>query len=98
MTEAARRLLHEIPFVDGSVDTPVAWAEVGEADRAEAILQHDLNEFPKNTIWQHVNIPEIRAAIALSRNKPEEAIEALRPGIPYDLRSSELPAMRGLAY
>jgi eukaryotic-like serine/threonine-protein kinase len=98
MTEAARKLLPELPSIDGSTDIPVAWAEVGETARAEAILQHDLQEFPENTIWQYINLPEIRAAIAMSRNNPQGAIEALRPSIPYDGRSSELPSMRGLAY
>jgi DNA-binding winged helix-turn-helix (wHTH) protein/tetratricopeptide (TPR) repeat protein len=98
MKDAARNILNKLPPIDGSIDVPVAWAEVGETARAEAILQHDMKEFPEDTIWQYVNLPQIRAAIALSRNDPSAAIEALRPGVPYDQRSEELPAMRGLAY
>jgi len=98
MTDAARKLLDRIPPIDGSTDMPVAMAEVGEDLKAEAILQHDLKEFPEDTLWQYLKGPQIEAAIALSRNKPEEAIEALRRAIPYDQKSSELPAMRGRAY
>jgi eukaryotic-like serine/threonine-protein kinase len=98
MTDAARRLLDRIPPIDGSTDMPVAMAEVGEDSKAEAILQHHRKEFPEDTLWQYVKGPQIEAAIALSRNKPQQAIEALRPSIPYDQTSSELPAMRGRAY
>jgi predicted Zn-dependent protease len=98
MTDAARKLLRELPPLDGSTDVPVAFAEVGEDARAETILQRDLKQFPQDTLWQYVRGPEIAAAIALSRNKPEAAIEALRRSIPYDLRSSELPSLRGRAF
>lgn len=98
MTEAARKLLHEIPLVDGSIDTPVALAEVGEDVKAEAILREDLKKYPEDTLWQYWKGPQIAAAIALARNKPLDAIEALRKSIPYDLRDTEVPAMRARAF
>ncbi len=98
MTDTARKALDELPPVEGSTDVPVALAEVGEDARAETILQHDLKEFPQDTLWQNVKGPQIAAAIALARNEPRVAIEALRRGIPYDLRSTELAALRGRAY
>jgi len=100
MTDAARELLLGLPPVDGSIDIdmPVAFAESGETARAEAILREDLQKFPEDTLWQYFNRPQIQAAISLSRNKPAEAVEALRRGLPYDMRSFELPAMRGRAY
>jgi eukaryotic-like serine/threonine-protein kinase len=98
MTEVARKLIDEIPLTDGSVDMPVALAEVGEDAKAEVILREEMKKHPEDTLWQYWKGPQIAAAIALSRNKPLEAIEALRRSIPYDLRDSEVPAMRGRAF
>jgi len=98
MTEAARKMLDKMPPVDGSIDIPVALAEVGEDAKAEAMLRADLSKYPEDTLWQYWKGPQIAAAIALSRNKPLDAVEALRRSVPYDLRDNEVPAMRGRAY
>ncbi len=98
MTDAARKLLDELPPLDGSTDIPVAMAEVGEDAKAEAILREDLRQHPEDTLWQYWKGPQIAAAIALSRDRPLEAVEALRGSLPYDLRDNEVPAMRGRAY
>ena len=98
LIDDARKLLHSLPPINGSTDIPVAMADVGEGLQAEAILRQNLVKFPDDTLWQNVKGPQIRVAIAMSRHKPEEAIEALRPGLPYDMRSFTLPAMRGRAY
>jgi tetratricopeptide (TPR) repeat protein len=57
-----------------------------------------LKKFPEDTLWQYVRGPQIQAAISLSRNQPAKAVEALRRALPYDMRSFDLPAMRGRAY
>lgn len=98
MAEAARKLIDEIPLVEGSVDSVVALAEVGEDGKAEQILREDMKKYPEDTLWQYWNGPQIAAAIALARNKPLEAIEALRRSLPYDRRDSEVPSMRGRAF
>ena len=98
MTEAARQLLHATPPLANSTDVEVALAEVGEDAKAEAILREDLKNHPEDTLLQEWDGPQITAAIALARNRPLEAIEALRRSIPYDLRDNEVPAMRGRAY
>jgi predicted Zn-dependent protease len=85
-------------LVDGSVDMPVALAEVCQDAKAEAILREDLKKYPEDTLWQYWRGPEIAAAIALARNQPLDAIEALRKSIPYDLRDTEVPAMRARAF
>ena len=94
----ARNLLHRLPPIEGSTDVPVAMAEVGEESQAEEILRRNLPKYPEDTVWQYMRGPQIQAAIALSQLKADKAIEALRPGIPYDLRNYDLPAMRGRAY
>jgi tetratricopeptide (TPR) repeat protein len=98
LIDDARTLLHSLPPINGSTDIPAAMAEVGESSQAEAILRQEMQRFPDDTLWQDVRGPQIRCAIAMYRRKPEEAIEALRPGLPYDMRSFTLPAMRGRAY
>jgi hypothetical protein len=75
-------MLQEYPLIDGSTDTPVALAEVGESARDGSILHEDLKKFPADTLWQYVYGPEIEAAISLSRSKPEEAVKALRRAAP----------------
>ena len=98
LTDAARKLLMDLPPIEGSTDIPVSFAESGESERAEALLREDLKKFPEDTLWQYVRGPQIQAAILLSRNQPTEAVEALRRALPYDMRSFDLPAMRGRAY
>jgi tetratricopeptide (TPR) repeat protein len=53
-----------------------------------------------DTEIQHCFLPPIRAAIALGRNQPDEAIDVLTVSVPYDLGDAFLvPAyLRGLAY
>ena len=80
LLDDARELLHRLPPINGSTDIPVAIAETGDTSHAEAALLEDLQKFPQDTLWQNVKGPQIRGAIALSRHKPKEAVEALRPG------------------
>jgi DNA-binding winged helix-turn-helix (wHTH) protein/tetratricopeptide (TPR) repeat protein len=81
-----------------ATDIPVAWAHTGETSRAAAILKRELDAYPSNTLWQEDFAPQIKAAIALNRQLPANALEDLKPAIPFDLRSFEVPAMRGRAY
>jgi tetratricopeptide (TPR) repeat protein len=71
---------------------------LGETSRASTTLDHDLKEFPSDTLWQKVKGPEIQAALLLNQHKALEAIDALRPGVPYDLRTFDLNTLRGRAY
>ena len=98
MTESALSLLSRTPEVEGSVDLPVAWAQVGEASRAETQLKRELETHLTTTLWQEDFGPQVKAAIALSQQHPLDAIEDLKPAIPYDLRGFDGPAMRGRAY
>jgi tetratricopeptide (TPR) repeat protein len=95
LIDDARKLLSSLPPIEGSTDIPVAWAETGDTARANEIVRRELGAHPDDTLWQNVRGPQILGAIALAEKKPAEAIEALRPGIPYN---AEMPAMRGRAY
>lgn len=97
LTESARKWLGEIASDEGDIDVLVALAEVGEDAKAESILFKGPAKDPEDTLWQYWDRPQAVAAIALAENKPLEAVEALRKSIPYDLRDTEVPAMRARA-
>jgi len=94
----AREYLDSLPPVPGMTDPLVAMAETGEEARAEALLKKELAQHPDDTMWTNLKGPQIRAAILLARHRPEEAVEALRPAMAYDLREFDTPFMRGTAY
>ena len=97
-TDTAYTLLRRLPENNDSFDISVAWAHVGETSRAEALLKRELDAHLTTTLWQENFGPQIKAAIALNQHRPEDAIEALKPALPYDLRSFDAPALRGRAY
>jgi DNA-binding winged helix-turn-helix (wHTH) protein/tetratricopeptide (TPR) repeat protein len=81
-----------------SADVAVARAELGGTEHAASMLKQALDAHPASTLWQQMEGPQIRAAIALNEHEPDAALAALAPALPYDLASFDLPAMRGRAY
>jgi eukaryotic-like serine/threonine-protein kinase len=76
----------------------LALAMCGDAGRAEKLAAETSKIFPDGTIWNSVQLPEIRAAIALQRGRPAESIDLLAVASPYE-RSYLAPVyLRGLAY
>ena len=106
LTDIAHALLTHMPAevesgesgAGDSFDIPVAWAHTAEIARAEALLKSELEAHPTSTLWQEDYALQIRAVIALNQKQPEEAIEDLKPAEPFDLRSFDVPALRGRAY
>ena len=97
-TDAARSMLNRLPETDDSPDVLVALAHLGETTRANSRLKGELDTHLANTLWQEYRGPQIRAAIALNEQRPAEAIDDLKPALPYDLSGFDLPALRGRAY
>ena len=52
----------------------------------------------KDTLLTNVFLPRVRASVALERGKPEEAIQALEPARPFEMRDYIVPSLRGAAY
>jgi serine/threonine protein kinase len=79
----------------------LALAYAGDDRQAQA-LADDLNKrFPEDTVTQFIDLPAIRARLAINKGNYSEAIADLRPGLPYDLSRSRrmLPTyVRGEAY
>jgi hypothetical protein len=76
----------------------LALAICGDAARAEKLAAETSKLFPNGTIWNAVQLPEIRAAIALHRNEPAKSVELLTSASPYERAHLEAVYLRGLAY
>jgi len=88
-----------VPAADSySPDYVVALADTGEVARAEKDSNALQRDNPNDTLDQRIRVPQMKAAAALFRNRPEEAIADLEPAVLYDACGLDVPAMRGIAY
>ncbi len=76
----------------------LALAMCGDAAQAEKLAGETSRLFPNGTLWNAVQLPAIRAAIALKRDQPAKAVELLASASPYERAYPEAVYLRGLAY
>ena len=76
----------------------LALAICGEVTPAEKLAAANSKLFPNGTIWNEVQFPEIQAAIALNRNRPQDSVELLESASPYERAFLEAVYLRGRAY
>ncbi|MDQ6701469.1 MAG: hypothetical protein M3Z36_14915, partial [Acidobacteriota bacterium] len=76
----------------------LALAMCGDAARAEKLAGETSKLFPNGTVWNAVQLPEIRAAIELQRGRPAKAVDLLASASPYERAYPEAVYLRGLAY
>jgi eukaryotic-like serine/threonine-protein kinase len=76
----------------------LALAMCGDAAQAEKLAAETSKLFPNGGIWNAVQLPEIRAAITLSRDQPARSVELLVSASPYERSNLESVYLRGLAY
>ena len=76
----------------------LALAMCGDAAQAEKLAAETSKLFPNGTIWNAVQLPEIRAAIALKRDQPAKSVELLASASPYERSYLDAVYLRGLAY
>jgi tetratricopeptide (TPR) repeat protein len=76
----------------------LALAMCGDAAQAEKLAAGTSKLRPNGTIWNAVQLPEIRAAIALNRDQPAKSVELLSPASPYERSYLDAVYLRGLAY
>jgi len=76
----------------------LALAMCGEAARAEKLAAETSKLFPNGTIWNAVQLPEIRAAVAVNRDQPARSVELLASASPYERSYLDAVYLRGLAY
>lgn len=88
---------------DTSQYAAVALARSGDVAHAQQLADELNQDAPVSTFVQDYWLPTIRAAIALSRREPQQALDVLRAAVPYELGvqnfGNMFPVyMRGLAY
>ena len=76
----------------------LALAMCGDAARAESLAADTSRLFPNGTLWNAVQLPAIRAAVALDRDQPAKSVEHLVSAAPYERGNLEAIYLRGLAY
>lgn len=70
----------------------LALALIGDAAKAQSLADDLAKRFPQDTIAQYMQIPVVRAQLALLHGDSSKAIELLQPSLPYDLGGSNAPA------
>ncbi len=75
----------------------LALAICGDAAQVEKLTAETSNIFPNGTIWNAVQLPGIRAAIAL-KHDPAKSVELLASASPYERAYLDAIYVRGLAY
>jgi len=84
--------------LEASEYAPFALAMAGDFDHA-AVLATALGKLHlDSTEINDADIPVTRAVIALGQGKPNDAIAALQPALPYALRDFFAPSLLGQAY
>jgi tetratricopeptide (TPR) repeat protein len=76
----------------------LALAMCGDTAQAEKLVAETSKRFPNGTVWNAVQLPEVRAAIELQRDQPAKAVELLASASPYERAYPEVAYLRGLAY
>jgi tetratricopeptide (TPR) repeat protein len=74
----------------------LALALCGEAGPALQEVQHVASAEPADTLVNEVYLPQVKAAIALTQNRPQEVSDLLSSAAPY-LLASKAPQLSGLA-
>jgi Flp pilus assembly protein TadD len=83
------------------IDVPVEidGSLCGSVDAAQRLADELAIRYPNATAVKGFSLPVIHAAIALRRDRPDQALEALRAAHPYEAASSFRPNyLRGQAY
>jgi len=84
---------------DVNSDAAIAFALAGDTARAESLASKLVKDYPSDSDFSEMVLPEAGAAIASDRNDPAKAVELLQPAQPYDLAFFfEIPYVRGQAY
>lgn len=84
-TRTAASALNTISNRDGNLYLALAFARVGDTERARKIADAVDQDSLLNTLVQNYHLPTIRAAMKLNANDPAGAIAALEPSRKYEL-------------
>jgi eukaryotic-like serine/threonine-protein kinase len=99
--DAAAALAMNSESLRARTDSASAFARIGDAARAEAVVAEVAKDNPSNTMVNSFDLPVVRATLEIGRNNPAKAVEILQPVIPFDLanqRAMLSTYQRGRAY
>ena len=80
-----------------SSDLAILRAKLGDPSSAQHYLANHGNE-TRDTLVICIYVPLVRAALAVERQKPLDALAALEPATPYELVDYNVPTRKGQAY
>jgi tetratricopeptide (TPR) repeat protein len=81
----------------GSINWALLATKAGSTTAADNYFKLP-NEFPRSTLVNKVQVPELKAVLALRRKDPVAAIALLEASRPYELALPEVIEVRGEAY
>lgn len=76
----------------------LALAICGDTVQAEKVAAETSKTFPNGTAWNAVQLPEIRALIALTHDQAAKSVDLLASALPYERSYLDSAYFRGLAY
>ena len=91
MNEARQRAREALAMSRGrdlEVSAALASAISGDTNRAQALTEDLSKRFAEDTVVQYNYLPTLRAQLALERDDPAKAIDALQTAGPYELGST----------
>jgi DNA-binding winged helix-turn-helix (wHTH) protein/tetratricopeptide (TPR) repeat protein len=83
---------------DDSADLTVTRAELGDASAAERFVAAHSADARAGTLMANVDLPRVRASLAMEHGKPQDAIAALETARPYEMASYVVPEERAEAW
>ncbi len=97
----ARMAAEKVPVdqeIEVSTQAGIVAAFSGGTAYAAKVITRLRSEPRRSLLRDQVDIPLLKAAMALYRNKPAEAVKLLEPTQVYELRDYIIPFLRGRAY
>jgi eukaryotic-like serine/threonine-protein kinase len=82
---AVAKALALSPGRDVKLIAALTLARAGDASRAQALSKEMEKTYPTNTLMKLYWLPSLKAAIAVSKNKPSRALLGLEPTATYEL-------------
>jgi DNA-binding winged helix-turn-helix (wHTH) protein/tetratricopeptide (TPR) repeat protein len=94
----ARATLSRVRYSDpNSPDLAILQAELGDASAAEHFLSEHASDPHPGTRMEFVDLPRVRATLAIEGGKPLDAVAALEPARPYELSHFNVLSQRAAA-
>ncbi len=99
LSAAARTALSRLHDANAdSADLAVVRAALGDVAAAERFVAAHSADAHAGTLLANVDLPRVRASVAMARGKPLDAVAALEPARPYELASYAVPEERAEAW